>query len=151
VDGGGLDGTQRRGLSRFEPALGDEFGDSESTASLIRVAAFPVGAASATRKACPRSSANLRAVARIRATVWVFPVPGPPARTVTGWVSARRAATNCRSVAPSSSTLIPPNTASSAASTSASPPSVRSIDARPALRAASWAATSTSKDQNRWR
>ncbi len=48
-----------------------------------------------------------RAAARIRATVWVFPVPGPPAMTVTGWVSARRAATNCRSVAPSSSTLDP--------------------------------------------
>ena len=50
-----------------------------STASRMRAAALPVGAANATRTASPCSAARPRAAARIRATVWVLPVPGPPA------------------------------------------------------------------------
>ena len=80
---------------------------------------------------------------RMRATVCVLPVPGPPAMTVTGRVSARRAATNWRSTDPSSSSGMPPNTAARAASTVASSTDRPGERARHAA-APTAAATSTS-------
>ncbi len=62
-----------------------------ATDSCSRAAALPVGAARAMRRPGSCSSASTRA------TVWVLPVPGPPASTVVQRVAASAAPRRCRS------------------------------------------------------
>ena len=68
--------------------------DASVTASVNRAAALPVGAASATRSEPPDRSCSS---ASSRATVVVFPVPGPPATMLNLRCAATTAASRCRS------------------------------------------------------
>ena len=68
-------------------------------ASCIRAAALPVGAASAIWSGRP--AACSRSSARIRITVVVLPVPGPPEITQKRLSTATAAAVRCQSTAPS--------------------------------------------------
>ena len=112
-----------RATSSLTASLPTRSGTSARTASLIRWAALPVGAARATSSLRPRPAASRWATARRRATVWVLPVPGPPAMIDTPEVIARRTAVRCRSgpSAPAGSNRS--SRADSRASASPSPPS----------------------------
>ena len=67
--------------------------DDTLSDSAIRAAAFAVGAARATFK----SGVNLKSIASILATVYVFPVPGPPVIIVKLFKEPDSAAATCQS------------------------------------------------------
>ena len=121
------------------------------TASCIREAALPVGAARAGRSTTPRTAATRYAAARIPAIVWVLPVPGPPAITVTGCESARSAARRWRSGCVDRSSGSGGNRASRASPTSVGTGPSATAVGRGALRPANSSATVRSKAQYRWR
>ncbi len=116
---------------------------SACTASSRRAAALPVGAARAINGGrSPAASASPTRRARARATVVVFPVPGPPAMTENLRRTVVTAARRCRS----DSSVSGKSTATPDAKAASSTPA----DGRPA-RAERSAATRTSSAQSRSR
>ena len=119
VDGGRCDLGQGARRDRPDALPGREGRTWSATASASTFAALPVGAASAARNTSPRPAATRWAAARILATVWVLPVPGPPEMTETGPVSARRAA---RAAGPCERSRRPVSRANTVASAAATAP-----------------------------
>ena len=88
---------RKRRSSSVNPSVNPSVPAAETTASVRRAAALPVGAASATRggpsdRACTAASN--------RATVVVLPVPGPPPSTDTPWARHTAAAARWSSARP---------------------------------------------------